>query len=43
VEQLEEALEGYGGTLLIVSHDRRLVSSVELDRTIDVGALAMMA
>ena len=42
VEQLEEALEGYGGTLLIVSHDRRLVSSVELDRTIDAGALAMM-
>ena len=43
VEQLEEALEGYSGTLLIVSHDRRLLSAVELDRTIDVGALAMMA
>lgn len=41
VEQLEEALAGYGGTLLIVSHDRRLISSVELDRTVEVGTLAV--
>ena len=28
MEALEELLKGYGGTLLIVSHDRRFVSSV---------------
>lgn len=36
VEQLEEALAGYHGALLIVSHDRRLLSSVQLDRAVDV-------
>ena len=41
VEQLEEALAGYHGTLLIVSHDRRLVSSVELDRTLETGVFAV--
>lgn len=31
IEQLEEALESYDGTLLLVSHDRRLLENVELD------------
>ncbi len=32
IEQLESALAGYGGTLLLVSHDRRLLESVRLTR-----------
>lgn len=31
IEQLEEALESYEGTLLLVTHDRRLLENVELD------------
>jgi ATPase subunit of ABC transporter with duplicated ATPase domains len=34
IEQLESALDGFGGTLLLVSHDRRLLESVELTRRI---------
>ena len=32
IEQLEQALESYPGTLLLVSHDRRLLDAVRLDR-----------
>jgi ATPase subunit of ABC transporter with duplicated ATPase domains len=32
IEQLEEALESYTGTLLLVTHDRRMLSTVRLDR-----------
>jgi ATPase subunit of ABC transporter with duplicated ATPase domains len=32
IEQLEEALREYRGTLLLVSHDRRLLEAVELTR-----------
>jgi ATPase subunit of ABC transporter with duplicated ATPase domains len=32
IEQLEEALRSYGGTLLLVSHDRRLLEAVEITR-----------
>lgn len=31
IEQLEEALESYEGTLLLVTHDRRLLENVHLD------------
>jgi ATPase subunit of ABC transporter with duplicated ATPase domains len=31
IEQLEQALEGYTGALLLVSHDRRLLQNVRLD------------
>ncbi|MFQ4150161.1 ABC-F family ATP-binding cassette domain-containing protein [Arthrobacter sp. LAPM80] len=31
IEQLEEALESYEGTLLLVTHDRRLLDNVRLD------------
>ncbi|MHA7261651.1 ABC-F family ATP-binding cassette domain-containing protein [Arthrobacter sp. TMN-37] len=31
IEQLEQALEGYTGALLLVSHDRRLLENVRLD------------
>ncbi len=36
IEQLESALEGFGGTLLLVSHDRTLLESVETTRTIEL-------
>ena len=36
IEQLEQALDGYDGTLLLVSHDRRLLEAVRTTRTIDV-------
>lgn len=32
IEQLEQALEGYEGTLLLVTHDRRMLEAVRLDR-----------
>jgi ATPase subunit of ABC transporter with duplicated ATPase domains len=37
IEQLEEALDGFSGTLLLVSHDRWLLESVDLTRTLDLG------
>ncbi|XVS65002.1 ABC-F family ATP-binding cassette domain-containing protein [Actinosynnema sp. CA-299493] len=40
IEQLEQALEGYGGTLLLVTHDRRMASAVGVDHTLDVRTLA---
>jgi ATPase subunit of ABC transporter with duplicated ATPase domains len=36
IEELERALEGYEGTLLLVTHDRRLLDAVEVTRTIHV-------
>jgi ATPase subunit of ABC transporter with duplicated ATPase domains len=32
IEQLEQALETYDGTLLLVTHDRRMLDAVRLDR-----------
>jgi ATPase subunit of ABC transporter with duplicated ATPase domains len=42
IEQLEQALSSYGGTLLLVTHDRRLLDAVSVDRTVrvDAGRLA---
>jgi ATPase subunit of ABC transporter with duplicated ATPase domains len=34
IEQLESALSSYGGTLLLVSHDRRLLEDVRITRRI---------
>ncbi|HXY28071.1 MAG TPA: ABC-F family ATP-binding cassette domain-containing protein, partial [Acidimicrobiales bacterium] len=36
IEQLESALEGYGGTLLLVSHDRRLLEGVRITRHLEL-------
>ena len=33
IEQLEEALESYDGALLLVTHDRRMLENVRLDRS----------
>ena len=36
IEQLEHALGSYDGTLLLVTHDRRLLDAVQIDRTISL-------
>jgi ATPase subunit of ABC transporter with duplicated ATPase domains len=43
IEQLEQALDSYAGTLLLVSHDRRLLQAVQVSRWIAIahGALAV--
>ncbi|WP_404385768.1 ATP-binding cassette domain-containing protein [Knoellia locipacati] len=38
IEQLEQALDSYDGTLLLVSHDRRLLENVHLDERWHVDA-----
>ncbi len=40
IEQLEHALAGFDGTLVVVSHDRAFLDALELTRTIDVEAFA---
>ncbi len=37
IEQLESALESYTGTLLLVTHDRRMLEAVTTNRRIDVA------
>jgi ATPase subunit of ABC transporter with duplicated ATPase domains len=39
IEQLEQALTSYQGTLLLVTHDRRLAATVAITREIDVTHL----
>ena len=38
IEQLEQALTTWTGTLLLVTHDRTFLSSVEVDRTVELSA-----
>lgn len=38
IEQLESALAGYPGTLLLVTHDRRMLEAIETNRRLHVDA-----
>ncbi|MDQ2724533.1 MAG: ATP-binding cassette domain-containing protein [Actinomycetota bacterium] len=38
IEQLEAALEDFAGTLLLVTHDRWLLETVRVDRSVEVDA-----
>jgi ATPase subunit of ABC transporter with duplicated ATPase domains len=40
IEQLEQALDTFAGTVILVTHDRRLLDAVRLDRRIEVATLA---
>jgi ATPase subunit of ABC transporter with duplicated ATPase domains len=40
IEQLEQALDTWDGTLLLVTHDRRFLDAVRIERTIDMVELA---
>jgi len=40
IEQLEQALDTFEGTVILVTHDRRLLESVRIDRRIEVATLA---
>ena len=37
IEQLEQALDAYRGTLLLVTHDRRLLDAVRVDRRVSIA------
>lgn len=43
IEQLEAALESYPGTLLLVTHDRRLLETVTITRRIELAAGSIVA
>jgi ATPase subunit of ABC transporter with duplicated ATPase domains len=40
IEQLEQALDDYEGTFLLVTHDRRLLQALEITRTVELGQAA---
>ena len=40
VEQLEQALGSFTGTLLLVTHDRRLAEAIAVDTVIDVATIS---
>lgn len=44
IEQLEQALDSYDGALLLVTHDRRMLQNVRLDRSwlVDNGQVAVL-
>ncbi len=42
VEQVEAALAEFGGTVLLVTHDRSLAQSIQVDRTVDVASLRLL-
>ena len=38
IEQLESALEGFDGTIILVTHDRALLDQVRLTRCVELAA-----
>jgi ATPase subunit of ABC transporter with duplicated ATPase domains len=44
IEQLEQALESYDGALLLVTHDRRMLANVKVDRSwaVENGRVAQL-
>ena len=40
IEQLEQALDTFPGTIILVTHDRRLLDAVRIDRRVEVATLA---
>ncbi|HET7350887.1 MAG TPA: ABC-F family ATP-binding cassette domain-containing protein [Marmoricola sp.] len=38
IEQLEAALAGFSGTLVVVSHDRAFLDAIGIDRVLDLGS-----
>ncbi|MEU1168876.1 ABC transporter ATP-binding protein, partial [Streptomyces sp. NPDC005921] len=38
IEQLESALDAYEGTLLLVTHDRRMLDAIHVTRRLEVAA-----
>ncbi len=40
IEQLEQALERYRGTLILITHDRRMLEATAVTRVLDVAELA---
>ncbi len=43
IEQLEIALDAFGGTVLLVTHDRQLLTNVRVTRTIELAAGRIVA
>jgi ATPase subunit of ABC transporter with duplicated ATPase domains len=43
IEELEQALDSYDGTLLLVTHDRELFDAVRITRTIEIDAGMIVA
>jgi ATPase subunit of ABC transporter with duplicated ATPase domains len=43
IEQLEEALGSFQGTLLLVTHDRWLLESVDFDRRLEMEGGRLVA
>jgi ATPase subunit of ABC transporter with duplicated ATPase domains len=41
IEQLEEAIENFGGTVILVSHDRWLLENVSLTRRVELAAVSL--
>ena len=39
IEQLEQALQAYGGALILVTHDRRLAQALAIEQVVDVTTL----